>query len=197
MKYFFLLYILLVTISCQQQPDLVVSADQAPAMNMSFSTPAAESTSDHGPLVSEKNQQGILYRVRMLPANEFVARRGKTIAAADREELSRTTVLLLEFELSDVNKDIWESSQLQLDKDAARNYLVGTISNDLYIAQRGEEIAPTGVSFEGNSGAANQIRAVFFLENIDINKPLTVSYYDQLFGAGLLKFGIHQPTNNQ
>jgi hypothetical protein len=198
MKMHFLLFLLLICISCGQHSDPVIAADQSEATAMAFnSSTAANTPADPQTLFSEKIEQGVIYRVRMIPALEFIARRGKPVAESDRGELSNTSVLLLELELSDVNKDIWESPQLKLEKDDARNYLVGAISNDLYISQNGLDITPTGVNFEGSSGAANKIRAVFFLEDIDINKPLTVSYYDQLFGAGLLKFGIHQPTNHQ
>lgn len=197
MKIFFSFSLLLICISCGKQSQ-VATGDEPESTAMSFSTPVSTNTADGQQMIrKEKTQQGVRYRVRVVSALEFIARRSRSVAAEDRKELSESTVLLLDFELNDENKNIWESTQLKLSKDDAQNYLIGEIVNDLYISQNNKDIYPAGVNFEGSTGAANQIRVVFFLDNIALNKPMTVSLYDKLFGAGLMKFGIQQPTNHQ
>jgi hypothetical protein len=135
---------------------------------------------------------GVQYSVSVMPATEFLRRKGEQVAEEDLEALAKETVLLLRMELMDVQKDIWNYKGMQFSEDDAVNYLVGQIASDISIEQDGKEWRSNGSSFEGRNGAVHVINVQLFFGEIHCDQPLSVKMYDQLFGAGLIKFGINE-----
>jgi hypothetical protein len=182
----------LIFFSCSQEKP-VRSVDGSRAGHPSTDASAtSEDTTPIGNGHGEKQFNDVLYSVSVIPATEFLQRKGERVAPEDRKSLSQETVLMLEFALADSQKDIWKYTGMRLSDEDAAQYLTGQLAADIVIEQGGKEWQPTGSSFEGRNGAVNKIRVQLFFGNIDCKQPLKVRLYDQLFGAGLIKFGINE-----
>lgn len=179
-------------VSCtQQQPALTARTADTPTTS---SGDAAIHSGNQRTLAGfcRKQLGGLNYSMRILPMLDFLQRKGETVAAEDRDDLSKETVVLLEMALENTQKDIWKNPGMQLSEEDAVNYLVGELASDLTIEQNGITRHATGTSFEGRTGAAHQLRVQLYFGNIDCKQPMKALYYDRLFGAGLIKFGINE-----
>ena len=139
---------------------------------------------------SSKTHNGITYSFRMMSATDFLTKKGEQVALGDRAELDKETVVIVTFNSSNKHKDIFELEQMAFDKEAATQYLIGALGDDVTIEQGGKTLTPTGVHYETNFGEIGQLRAFLYFDGIELSKPAKVVYYDRLFGAGLLRFEI-------
>ena len=131
------------------------------------------------------------YSVSLVRALDFLDRKGERVAEEDKADLSREAALILETELKEGHRDIFDSPRMTLSKDDAIQYLVGKISEDVMIYQDTKEFKPTGVSYEGALGNKNKMRVILFFRDLDLNKKMRVSYYDRLLGSGIINFGVN------
>ncbi len=139
---------------------------------------------------SSKTHNGITYSFNMMSAIDFLTKKGEQVAKNDRDELSKETVVIVTFNSSNKNKNIFELEQMAFDKEVATQYLIDAFGKDVTIEQGGKTFSPTGVHYETGIGEIGQLRAFLYFEGINISNPAKVIYYDRLFGAGLLRFAI-------
>lgn len=135
-----------------------------------------------------KTINGFSYKVKYMSAIDFLQRKGEKIEDADINSLKKEQVILLEIVSDNVNKNILENKRLALEREEAINYLNNAIGQDFSVDQNDQSYAPNGVSFEGFYGENNKLRCVFFFSNIDLEKEFSITFYDRLFQAGLIKF---------
>jgi hypothetical protein len=140
--------------------------------------------------VSE-HHNGIGYTFQLIGAEEFVSRKGETIAEADRKALSEESVLIVDFAAAD-NKDVFSDSRITMDGDAALQYLVGDIAADISIEQGGKTFEPEGSHYEKGLSGMGQLRSFVYFRGVDPSKPAKVVYYDRLFGAGFMRITVNK-----
>lgn len=139
---------------------------------------------------SSKTHNGITYSFRMMSATDFLTTKGEQVVAADRAELEKETVVIVTFNSSKKGSDIFELEQMTIDKEAAIQYLIGALGNDVTIEQAGESFKPKGVHYETSFGEIGHLRAFLYFDGVRLSNSAKVVYYDRLFGAGLLRFEI-------
>src|SRR3989338_3245114 len=127
----------------------------------------------------------IRYSIDVLSALEFLNRRGEEPDPNDVADLRRESVLILEMESTEELQEIFFSSRMQMDKEDAIKYLIGEISNDLVLKQGENEYSATGLQYDGM--LKNKLRLFLFYKDIDVHAAIHVSFYDRLFGAGLIQ----------
>jgi hypothetical protein len=183
---------LLILFSCTEAAKKGAVPDGKNAVE-SFATESFQHTGKVGEPTNfrEKELGGIHYTVRVMGALELLEHKGQAVAPEDKADLAKETVVLLEIGAPELQKDIWQHPQLQLSEEDAANYLIGDIVSDLTIEQNGHNYSASGSNFEGKNGAKNALRAQIYFAGADSKQPLKVVYYDRLFGAGLVKFGIN------
>lgn len=140
---------------------------------------------------NSKTLNGITYSFRLMSALEFLERKGELVAESDKTELIKEVVLIATFKNSEAHKSIFEASQITMDQEAATQYLVGTLADDLTLEQGGKSITPSGVQYEKSIAEMGQLRAFFYFNEINEAKKTKIIYYDRLFGAGLIRFTIN------
>lgn len=138
-----------------------------------------------------KNED-ILFSTSIVGALEFLHHKGKAIDKADLEELKKESVVILEMQLSEDHKSIFETNRNKLDRDKTMEYLIGDIMNDLTIEQDGATLISNGNQYENSFGTQNKIRVYFFFKGLDQNKEYRITYHDRLFGAGLINFSMNK-----
>jgi hypothetical protein len=139
-----------------------------------------------------KIHNDVRYSVGLISALQFLDQKGEQVEEADREALSKESVLILTFNTQDKNKDVFESSRILMDHDQATQYLMGAVSEDISIEQDGKTLVPTGSLYEKSPGAMGQLRAFLYFNEIDVSHPAKVIYYDRLFGSGFMRFTVNK-----
>lgn len=132
--------------------------------------------------------KGISYRIKYMPAIEFLEKKGEMIDPSDLESLKKEQVLLLEIQSDKPYEEILDDQRMSMPKDEAINFLGSSINSDLVVTQNKQEIRANGCSYEGMVGDKSKIRCVFFFSNIHLEKDFDIRFYDRLFQAGLMRF---------
>lgn len=140
---------------------------------------------------NSKTFNGITYSFKLMSALDFLKHKGELVAESDKKELSKEVVLIATFKNSEAHKSIFEADQITMDQEAATQYLVGTLAQDLTLEQGGKSIVPSGVQYEKSIAEMGQLRAFFYFDGINGAKKTKIIYYDRLFGAGLIRFTIN------
>jgi len=140
---------------------------------------------------ASKTENGITYSFDLMNGVDFVSRKGEQVELTDRMELLKETIAILTIDLNNIKEaDVFESSKITMEKEDAMNYLVGNIASDIEIKQEGKTISPAGVEYDAGISKPSQLRVFFYFNNIKVNQPSSVVFYDHLFGSGLLHFNI-------
>jgi hypothetical protein len=134
----------------------------------------------------------ITFGVKVVSAETFARRVSGTDPV--EEGLSDETVVMLEIALPNASKDLFESPRILMTRDEAGTYFSGGIQQDIAVEQDGKTHTANGVSYEGRSMSNQKVRLLCFFKGIDPQKPAQIRYYDRLFGLGLMKFNIHEPS---
>lgn len=140
---------------------------------------------DEDELSNQSTVNQIQYSIDILSALEYVNRRGEEPDPGDVDELRKESVLILEMESMEKIQEIFESSRIQMDKEDAIKYLIGEITSDIVLTQGENEYLPTAVQYDGM--VKNKFRLFLFYKDVDVRAGIRVSYYDRLFGAGLIQ----------
>lgn len=150
------------------------------------------SSEEHSEGFAQKTYNGISYTVDLMNAVDFVARKGEKLNLSERLELSKESVAILKIDLQSMKEtSVFESSKIMMDKEDALKYLVGQISTDFSIEQNGASVSATGVEYDPGVSEPDNIKVFLFFNNINLNQPASVLYYDRLFGSGLMRFKIN------
>lgn len=182
---------------------IVGCSEQLPSREHSYATDKGDNASTaivtNGSVSSteitnsgQKTMDNIIYQVQLMPALDYLRRKGETVAQSDINDLKKESVAILQIALTDKHKDILGENQLQLPKEDALMYLSDQISQDLQITQNRKDVMPYGVRFDGHVGATNQVKVHLYFKDLKLNQPMKVMLYDRLFGKGLIKFGINE-----
>ena len=143
-----------------------------------------------GKKITDKNGAVIFgnvqYKADFMPALKFLKRKGEVVAETDKAGLRKEAVLLLEMQVNEGVKNIFDSKQLQLNNQEATEYLMGAVAKDITLTQGKNEFEANAVQYDGNLSGANKLRVFLFYTDIDANKETKIKYYDRLFGAGLV-----------
>lgn len=141
---------------------------------------------------SGKTYNGIHYTVNLLNAVDFVARKGEKPDLKERLELSKESVAILKIDLRNQKEtSVFESTKMTMNKEDALKYLIGQVATDFTIEQDGKSIAPTGVQYDSGVSEPDNIKLFFFFNQVNLNQPVSVLYYDRMFGSGLMRFNIN------
>ncbi|MDH4472378.1 MAG: hypothetical protein QE487_07200 [Fluviicola sp.] len=141
---------------------------------------------------NSKTHNEITYSFQLMSALDFVTKKGEKVAASDTADLKKEVVMIATFQHAKSQKDILDSDQITLDKEAATQYLVGELASDVTLEQAGKKVSPTGVHYEKSVGQIGQVRAFLFFEDVSATQLSTIIYYDRLFGAGLMRFTVNK-----
>lgn len=161
-----------------------------------LSASATESSNDETEIVSSKHADrkqneetinGITYTVKSMSGLDFVERKGENPTGSDAEILSNETVVMFEFQHTQNTDDFFDIEQVKLSKDDAIMYLSGQIIQDFTMEQKGEDVTAEGVLFEGLNSGLNRARVFLFFGDTDPKKTHEITYYDRLFGEGIIK----------
>ena len=132
------------------------------------------------------------FQLQLMEAKDFLKRKGENLNSDDLKKIKEEQVLLFEIEYltPKANESILEYRKTELDKDETINYFANLIQNDFIITQNKKEIKTNGAYYESMFGAANKIRCVIYLSNLDLNKKFEVLFHDKIFNKGLLRFNF-------
>lgn len=183
----FIFTLILLLSACSAAVDNKVSAASDAPGHESDEVAFAENAKS----VSRKVIQQTGYTARVISAIEFLERKGESIDAADKKDLEKEAVVLLELETPDKGKDFFESPAIGYTKEEGMQYLVGDIARDVTLFQGKNEFHASGTSFERSSGQQNKIRVILFFSGVNASEEMRINYYDRLLGAGIINFGIN------
>ncbi len=188
MHRFFVFATLLLTVSCSNDPE---KEKEEVSSNSDVSVVTdGESIS----LIYEKGESGVpekiefggvSYMFKELTALDYLNGKGEKVLDADRADLEKESVFMLEFKLQDSHRDIKDSPLLKLSKDDLGQYLIGKVSDDFKIYQDNKTFVPAASHYEGIIG--DKIRVTFFFQEVDLSKKIEIEYVDRVFGNGLIK----------
>lgn len=139
-----------------------------------------------------KKTEEIKYSMGVVSATEFVHKKKKNISQNELNKLKKESVAILEFELIEEHKTIYEAKRNPLGKDRTIEYLIGAIKNDITIDQNGTTYIPNDLLFENSFSKQNRIRLYFFFTGVNLNEEMKIMYHDRLYGAGLINFRINK-----
>lgn len=137
---------------------------------------------------SEKVINGIHFRLDVLSAMDYLQHKETFVDTADRLALEKESVVLLKISLDNDLKKLFEDNRITMNKDQAVQYLMAGIQKDILIEQSDREVLVNGMSYEGQIGTADNVKIVFFVSGLNKKENYTVSYYDRLFGKGIIKY---------
>ena len=170
-------------VSCNTAAD-GVSQEAAPKQAASLS---ADQSSAGEPVAAAKRHKNIAYTFKLVSALAFIEQKGERVAQEDRAALAKESVLIVTFETTQQGQSIFEAPELTLSRDDATQYLVGAITQDLSIEQKGKTVHPSGAHYESAAGEAGRLKAFMYFNDIDLSEKAIVVYYDRLFGAGFMR----------
>jgi len=181
----FFLFVLIccLIVSCNTAAD-EVSQEAAPKHEASLS---ADQSSAGETGAAAKRHKNITYTFKLVSALAFIEQKGERVAQEDRAALAKESVLIVTFETTQQGKNIFEAPEMTISKDEATQYLVGAITQDISIEQKGKTIHPSGAHYESAAGEAGKLRAFIYFNDIDLSEKAIVVYYDRLFGAGFMR----------
>ncbi len=134
-----------------------------------------------------KNFEGVSFVVKDVSALDYLQRTQRNVSSADREELKRESVFMLELVGHKPSGSIFGNNEIQMSEEDATKYLVGEVESDFVVIQNEKRFKPNGVQYDGRIGTGQKIRVTFFMEGVNLKLPYTIEYYDRLFGKGLVK----------
>jgi hypothetical protein len=134
-----------------------------------------------------KNFDGVSMVFKEVKALDYLKRTGDKVSEADKKDLLRESVFMLEFVGHKTSGSLFENDEILLSEDDATKYLIGDIANDFVVVQKGKKFNAQGVQYDGKIGAGQKIRVTFFLVGVDLNSPYNIEYTDRLFGKGKIK----------
>ena len=134
----------------------------------------------------------IQYSFNILSALDYLKGKGERPLPQHVEGLKKESVVIFEINSLEKIKDIYASEKIQMNKEDAIKYLMGSISTDITLVQDNKEFNTTGTQFDGMLTGANTFRLFLFYKNVNVEKPITLKFYDRLFGAGMINLKHHE-----
>ena len=133
----------------------------------------------------------VKYQAKVLPALEFLKRKGEQVATGDKADLAKESVILLEFSsLKQSTADVLKLEQCKLDYEKAIEHLSFSIESDLHIEQKGQVIHPNGIQYEREFNISSKKRILCYFSGVDLESDFKLILNDELFGAGILKYNL-------
>lgn len=174
--------------ACSGDNDQYTSGAQGEISNVSKKSGEKNTSSASQKEVKVMETQGnVTYKIDLISAKEFIEHKGERVAKADIPKLKKESVLILEMQLNEGVKSVLESKNLTMSKDDAVSYLMSQIKSDVSISQGKDSFDPYEVLYDGHLTGANKLRVFMFIQDLDLTKTANITFYDRLFGAGLIK----------
>lgn len=144
--------------------------------------------------VHTKSVSDFDYTCGILQGVDFVRRKNPGITAEELSDLEDESVLILEVRQTKKLTSILGSKSMEMSRDGLNQYLVGEVIKDIAVVQDGKDYYPSGNFYEGI--VDNSIRIYFFFKGLDIKRLMTVTYYDRIFGNGMVKIALNTTNNH-
>lgn len=191
MKFIFFILILFLIYGCNEntsEMDTVILPDDY-AVSNSDSSIKFLNEAKFPRNTGTKEFSDMLLNFNVISAQMFLEHTGR--AGDDIEELQDESVLILDYQLKNVSKDVLNYSSMS--SDDLVQYFIGTIKNDISFKQSSETIFPSGVHYEGKVGSEHKVKVYFFVNGLDLDTPYEIIYNDKVFDKGQIKLAFNNP----